>query len=719
MSQAPDPDTPGGEPAGPDADWRAATATEWALVAAATSDVPFPHQHVLDELAKLLELMVDALLAEPFDATPAARSGEQLVRLNVIGEQALRRSVVLLGEALPANPRVKLTKRAWERVVAVLGEVAAGYVDAVRQRTLVKQEAISRALIRAKDEVERGLRVSEARFREVFTASAVGILISDLDGEIGQNNSSAREMLGYSRSDLLGRQVFELFHENETTDVRERYDAVLAGTIERARWQAQLVGKDEEPVWGSVSISVLRDFDGSPAHFLTMIDNVTDLYLLKETFKRQSLYDALTQLPNRQFLTSRLQSMLERSAPGEQLTLCHLDLDGIGLINNGLGRDAGDTMLRIVAKRLQDLVPGDQSLVARVGGDEFVVLVSHQQGDPDVLGLVRRINEVLEEPVYVGGQGLAVSASIGIVRRHAGETSVEELLRESETTLRRLRSRDKVQWGMFDVHEDARERAISRLAATMPGAVETGEIDLVFQPLVRLADGQVTGTEARVAWPHCELGRQEHDQCIALAEQTNLAVTLGTWLLEVACAQAGRWATELGPKAPAMVVNLTPRQANDTDLVGAITRVVDQTGIDLTRLRIGLPVADVARPHSDAEEHLHVLAELGVPTLLHGFGASFTDLHVLDGQLLVRGVVLADDVLRRLGPAPNVRSMSARAVTHLVKLVQPRGIAVTAGGVTTEAQASWLREIGVDVAQGPRFGASLDAEGIRTRLGGP
>lgn len=694
-------------------DWRAATAGDWALIANATSDVSLRHTELVEELGRLLDVLAGALRTEPFGTAPAGGVGEQLVRLNLVGDGALQRGLELLGRALPdapGQPRgTRRHGRSGERVLALLAEIAAGYARALQERTLTTQEVISRALLQAKDEVERVLRVSEERFREVFTASAVGIMISGLDGVVVEHNAAFRDMLGYPDEDLAGRGVFELFDPDTVAAVRACYQDVLGGGIRRARRPAQLIGKDGEIVWTLLSISLLRDSDGQPAHYLTMVDNVSDLYLLAENVTRQGLYDVLTALPNRQFLANRLAELAGRPDPPVRITLCHIDLDRLKLINNGLGWAAGDLMLRTVAGRLRQSLADRNAILARIGGDEFAVLITHDggdaDGDPDVLDLIRAINQALEEPVYIDEQGMAVSASIGIVRRLSSEVSAEELLREAETTVHRLKFRDKVQWGMFDERQDARDRANSRLAAEMPAAMNTGEIEPLFQPLVRLTDGSVPAVEARVEWPHAELGIQDHDQCVALAEQTSLALHLGGWLLEVACRQASEWAGELGQEAPTMVVNLTARQANDPDLISALTRIVSDSGIEPERLRIGMPAAEVCRPDSDAEDNIRVLGELGMPTILHDFHADH--LSVVDSCPPVRGLVLADSVLARLGPEPDRNALSALSLAHLVPLAQSRGLTVVIPGVTTRQQADWLREIGVDVAQGPHFGRAF------------
>lgn len=670
---------------------RAAAARDWALVAGFVSDISLPHDELVAELGRLLDTLVGCLVAEPFDAAPAAEVGEELVRLNVVGDEALQASMELVG-------RVLLDVHA-ARVPAVLSGVAAGYARVLQQRTLVTQEVITRALLRAKEEVERVLQASEERFREVFTASAVGILISDLDGNVIQHNAAFRDMLGHLDTDLAGSSVFDLFDPESVPAMRGCYADVFDGVVRRARRPARLVGNDGEIVWTLLSISLLHDSDGRPVHYLTMVDNVSDLHLLAENVSRQNLYDVLTGLPNRRFLVNRLAELT--GGPEPVLTLCHIDLDGLGLINNGLGAAAGDLVLRVVAGRLRQAFP--DAILARLGGDDFAVLVAHDdpEADSDVLALVRRINHALDPPVEIDHQPVAVSATIGVVGRRGADVSAEELLREAETTVRRLKSRDRVQWGMFDEHQDAVDRERARLVAAMPAALAAGGIEAVFQPVVRLTTLDVMAVEARLEWVSTAFGVQDHNRCAALAEETPLALTVGRWLLDAAARRARTWTDERGPDAPPVVVNLSARQAGDPDLISTVTEVVKDTGVDVRRLRIGLPAAEVARPGSDAEDNAQVLDELGVPVVLHGVGADHA--HLVGSGLKVRGLVLADDVLARLGPVPDAGSLPASVLAHLVPLVRAGGLRVGVRGVTTGEQADWLRGIGVDAAQGVFF----------------
>lgn len=678
--------------------WRDDTAKGWAVATVSIADVSLSFAELVAELARLLDVLAGRLTGA-VDTADAMTVGDDLVRLNIVGDTALTRCMEFIGRALTGdhpNPP--------DRVHTLLGAVAEGYARALQQRTLVTQEVISRALLRAKEEIERILQASEERFREVFAVAGVGILISGLDGRVNQYNAAFRDMLGFPDEELTGRVVLDLFQAVSAPVVGEFYDDVLDGVMRRARGPAQLIGSDGEIVWTLLSISLLRDSDGRPQHFLTMVDNVSDLHLLAENVSRQGLYDMLTALPNRQFLINRLTDVVGHPRSRALVTLCHIDLDSLGLINNGLGRAAGDLMLRSVAGRLRQTFDESGAILARIGGDEFAVLLASDDpdDDPDLFDLIRKINVALADPVEIGEQRVAVSASIGVARRRSYEVSAEELLREAETTVWRLKSRDKVQWGMFDEHQDAVDRERARLVAALPEALASGEIEPVFQPLVRLVGNAVVAVEARVEWDSPELGVRDHDQCVALAEETTLALHLGGWLLAEAYRQVRRWADELGPSAPVMVVNLTARQANDPDLISVVTSVVEDSGVDLASLWLGMPAEEVARSGSDAEDNVRVLEDLGVPTVLHGVGVD--DLYLLDSGLRVRGVVLDDAVLRRLGPHPDITSLSAMSLTRLVPLVRSRKLIVAVRGVSTSEQARWLRDIGVDLAQGPYFG---------------
>ncbi|MDQ3886742.1 MAG: diguanylate cyclase, partial [Actinomycetota bacterium] len=303
-----------------------------------------------------------------------------------------------------------------------------------------------------------------------------------------------------------------------------------------------------------LAASVLHDAEQASRYLATIVEDITDLHLLEDRLNHQALHDVQTGLPNRQYFVSHLEKVHGLLEPPAVLTLLHLDLDGFSAINDGLGHHFGDRLLDVVARRLESVVAGQQAMVARLGNDEYAVLLKPGDPIPDIGALAETINNELAEPVYLDKIGIAATASIGVVQRQAGDTEPFELLRDASATLRRLRGRGKRQWAMFDPSIDAADRATLRLAAVMPGALETGELQVDYQPVVALNSGRWMGVEAVLSWQHPQLGLLSQQRCRQVMEQTGVVHAAGQWLLHTAAGVARSWHRRRGEGVPPLVV---------------------------------------------------------------------------------------------------------------------------------------------------------------------
>ncbi|MBP2334316.1 diguanylate cyclase (GGDEF)-like protein/PAS domain S-box-containing protein [Saccharothrix coeruleofusca] len=654
-------------------------ARAWTRAVYQTAYVPMSSAEVERHLLGLVGVVVDALRAEPFRPDPAGAVGEELVRARFTNHEALQRTVEVLGRALLEAPELAGVADLPGKVVAVLGVLGASFASAVRHDALDQHEEITWALLSAKQRAERGLRVSEARFHEVFDASALGIAVSDLRGICLQANDSMATMAGVTKQELVGREVAALF---------EPVDAAARGPEleHRQREQRRLRRADGEALWVRVAVSLLRDEDGRPAYQVTVVEDISDLHLLRAHLDHQLLRDPLTGLPNRQHFTTRLEALHGSSGAG--ITLYHLDLDAFSVVNNGLGHAGGDELLREVGRRLERVVAEERALVARLGGDEFAIVVDNSPTTPRVPAMVERIYAALAEPT---GAGVALSAGIGVVDRPPTGWDAAELLRAANATLHRAKRRGARQWLPYDRYEDDRARTWFARAARMPGALDGGEIEVEYQPVVALADGSVTGHLARLRW--AELG---HDECVDLAERTGLSLRLARWALREAATAAAGW------DAGALHVELSPMQSSDEDLVGAVKRTLDESGLPADALRLYLDTRSMLV--AEGEDNARVLRDSGIATGLAAFNGGQAELALLE-ELAVDAVVLAPSVVRRL--AGREPGLLHRAIGLMLREIRASGVAVTVPGVDTEEQRTWWAGVGADHAFGEALGAPV------------
>ncbi|MBP2475791.1 diguanylate cyclase (GGDEF)-like protein/PAS domain S-box-containing protein [Crossiella equi] len=677
-------------------------ARSWVRAIAGTSYVSLGLAETEQLLLSHTERLVKALFAEPFRATPAREIGFQLVQAHFTGIETLSRTVALLGDEFLGELQVEPDERLQARIAALQGALAAGYAQALRERTLDEQEAIRQAVLDARDAAEHARRASEARFRAVFTEAAIGIGILDTDGRILDANASLQHMLDYSLEELCQRRSQDVLYPQDRFDLRELCTSVLTGARDHVRLDSRLTRRDGQEIWTHITVSLIRDEQGSPRYVVAMVEDVTDRHLLQTRLRHQALHDPLTGLSNRALFLDELAAAFARKHPDDRIGLCYLDLDGFKVINDSLGHDIGDQLLVAVAKRLDACVSGPGRLVARMGGDEFVILLDRTEGTDEVVQVAEQVLDALVEPIKVAGHELSISASIGIVERPTSVACPADLMRDADITLYWAKADGKSRWALFDSERNAKEVARFTLSATMPAALERGEFYVDYQPLVRLTDTAVVGVEALVRWQHPEFGRLGPDRFIELAEETGLIVSLGRWVLEQACRQARSWIDEFGSAAPFVSVNLAVRQLRDAGLVGDVARILADTGLPPGKLQLELTESAIMGNAAEPLDALCALSDMGVRIAIDDFGTGYSNLAYLR-HLPVHELKIAGSFVEGLRAAAAGDEVDQQIVATLVSLAHALGLTVTAEGVETTTQAERLRAIGCDSGQGWLF----------------
>jgi diguanylate cyclase (GGDEF)-like protein len=506
-------------------------------------------------------------------------------------------------------------------------------------------------------------------------------------------------------------------HPEDAGSVWRLYDELIAGKRDHYRTEKRFHRADGEQVWTHLTMSLVRDDHGRPQYQVAMIEDVTDRHLLQNRLRYQALHDPLTGLPNRALFLERLGRAFSNQEPDLRAGLCYLDLDGFKVINDSLGHDIGDQLLVEVGRRLDHSVSGEGKLVARMGGDEFVILVERSSDTQHIVNVADRVLRELEAPVRIGGHELSVSASIGIVERALSGTNAADLMRDADITLYWAKADGKSRWALYDPERNAREVARFTLSATMPAALERDEFYVDYQPLVRLENGNVVGVEALVRWQHPEFGRLAPDRFIELAEETGLIVSLGRWVLRKACEQARRWLDEFGQAAPFVSVNLAVRQSRDPELVRDVKRILDECALPPHRLQLELTESAIMGTADGPLEALRTLSEMGVRIAIDDFGTGYSNLAYLK-HLPVHELKIAGSFMEGLRAADEEDAVDAQIVATLVQLAHALRLGVTAEGVETPAQARRLHRIGCDTGQGWFFARPGPPEAIDRLLRG-
>ncbi|MEU6270743.1 putative bifunctional diguanylate cyclase/phosphodiesterase [Saccharopolyspora shandongensis] len=688
-------------------------AAVWAQAMMGTSYVPMTSAEVEGRLYGYTDRLVDALLGEPFDPSPARSVGVDLVAVHFTSAESLGRTIDLIGDEI-LNILQLDDGSVWRgRVAALQGALCAGFVQAARKRTLDEQEAIRQAVLDARDAVEQALRTSEARFRAIFAEAAIGIGIGDMTGRILEVNDSLVRIMGRPGEELRRMLVQDMMHPDDPHSTWRLYEELVRGERDQFRVEKRFVRPDGGTVWTELIVSLVRGEDGLPLYQVALIEDVTDRRMLQERLRHQAMHDPLTRLPNRALFLERLTTILEQHEPDERVALCYMDLDGFKVINDSLGHHVGDDLLRAVADRLATAVHGDDRLVARMGGDEFVIVIQNSFGTDQAVEVADTVLDALARPIRIGGHELSVSASIGIVERPVSGQTAAELMRDADVTLYWAKSEGKGRWALFDPDRNATEVAQFHLSAKMPAALERDEFYVDYQPLIGLRDFNVVGVEALVRWAHPELGRLGPDRFIGLAEETGLIVPLGRWVLRKACLQAKQWQDEFGAAAPFVSVNLAVRQSRDPNLVSDVAEILAETGLAPSRLQLELTESAIMGTADEPLDALRALSRMGVRIAIDDFGTGYSNLAYLR-HLPVHELKIAGSFMEGLRDAERADPVDARIVGTLVDLAHALGLTVTAEGVETQAQARRMADIGCETGQGYLFARPGSPEEITT-----
>ena len=504
-----------------------------------------------------------------------------------------------------------------------------------------------------------------------------------------------------------GATISTFVHPDDAPALWDRTKELLAGGRDRLRVEKSYYRKDGAEIWTDLELSLVRDPHGDPQYVVAMMENITERHHLQTRLRHQALHDPLTGLPNRTLFFERLDAaLLAGTGPG----VCYLDLDGFTEVNDTLGHDKGDALLRIVAHHLTEAL-GGRHLVARMGGDEFVVLVE-RDADADTLRRVARAAlDAVRRPLRLDDHEVAVSASVGVVRADGGQDAAE-LMKAADTTLYWAKADGRNRYALFD--EDRHRSDVDRfaVAARMPEALARGEFGVEYQPLVRLADRTAIGVEALVRWTLPGGRRLDPGRFVPLAEDSGFIVPLGRWVLTQACRQAAGWAAADPAVRLLISVNVAARQVREPAYVDDVATVLDETGWPAELLQLELTESALMGTPDGSLAALHALAEMGVRIAIDDFGTGYSNFAYLR-RLPVHALKLAGPFVTGAAAGAEWGEQVDREVVGLViALAHTLGLTVTAESVETADQFAHLQQLGCDTGQGWFFAVPVPAEQI-------
>ncbi|MFT3928135.1 MAG: GGDEF and EAL domain-containing protein [Myxococcales bacterium] len=554
----------------------------------------------------------------------------------------------------------------------------------------------------------------EEHLRHPLQREGSGPWVWELENDRLRYTPASQPLLAGAPNPCPSEAWFARVHQEDLGALRELLDTHLAGRTERVECVHRLRHEDGSFRW--VSVHARRDtVDSSPAG--RVLGWWTDLSSQPgpvESGLQPAFRDALTGLPNARLFLDRVIHAVARAGrnPSRRFAVMFVDLADFTAINQRLGRSIGDQLLLSVATRLESSVrPGDT--VARVGSDEFALLLEDADASADALAVGERIRRALLAPMPTSGSELMKGPSIGLVLGDGSLFDAHEILRRAREAARESKSESQGRPVLFDpdMHDKAVER--TSMERSLRGAVERGQLTVHYQPMIDLATGSITGFEALARWRHPTLGFVSPLSFIPLAEDTGLISELGAWILFESLTQLKKWQDQVPSERPLRInVNLSTRQLReDKELLQRIVQALDRTGVAPQCLALEVTESLLLDEAEDGRRLVTELRDRGVGVCLDDFGTGYSSLSYLH-RARVDGLKIDLTFVRHLTDD----SQQAEIVRTILTLSKALGLPAIAEGVETEAQLARLRELGCEGAQGYLFSPPVDADSAEVLL---
>ena len=556
---------------------------------------------------------------------------------------------------------------------------------------------------------QRNLKRSEERYRTLFERNLAGVYRSTLDGRLVECNQAFARVLGYdSVEEVLARPTWDFYFSRSD---RERVIAALKDKTELLNFEICLKRRDGSPVWVLQNEALVYG-EEERSHFMegTIID-ITARKNAEERIEHQAYHDHLTDLPNRLLFNDRLAlAVAHARRHRKRLTVMFLDLDHFKLINDTMAHAAGDELLRAVSSRLQSVLRQEDT-VARMGGDEFTILLPEVHDEKDAARVAQSLLDSFRAPFFVQGREVFTTASIGISVYPNDGADVDTLIKNSDSAMYRAKEagRDNFQFFTPLAHQRAETRLSMETA--LRHALERGEFFLEYQPQVSFHERRVVGVEALIRWQHPQRGTIPPKEFIALAEEIGLILPIGEWVLRTACAQVRKWQIDTGVSLR-VAVNLSARQLQSATLIGSVERVLADTGLAPHLLDLEVTESLAMRDTDLTSSVLRQFKRLGITVSMDDFGTGYSSLSYLKNLPIDR--LKIDQLFVREIATSRVDETIVDAV---IKMAHSIGLATVAEGVETQQQSETLARLGCDEMQGYLYSRPVPVEEMTLFVG--
>ncbi len=545
--------------------------------------------------------------------------------------------------------------------------------------------------------LESKLRESEARYASTVELAAVGIAHVAADGRFIWCNSRFREMLGYDNDELLQLTIHEVSHPDDARVSDAERLRLHEGVIDTLTVEKRYIRKDGETIWVRITGAPRRDAHDSLLYDVAIVEDVTVRKAAEDKVQYMATHDELTGLPNRNLFGELLQRAIDAAwRQDRRCAVLFIDLDRFKIVNDSLGHEAGDLLLKEVAARLRRCVR-DGDVVARLGGDEFVVLLAGIAAVDAAAETARRVLASLHTPVKIRNHECRVTGSVGIASYPDDARDATTLMKHADMAMYLAKEEGKNNFQFYSPDMAPMSVEHLELEVRLAEALHRGEFSLQYQPRLDIGSGRILGAEALLRWWNSDLGTVSPAQFIPLAEDTGLIVAIGKWVLRTACEQNMAW-RKRGGRSVVMSVNLSPRQFKEPSLLEDIASILADTGMPPELLELEITESMLMQHVDIAAEKAAAMKKLGIRLAIDDFGTGYSSLSQL--KRFPIDTLKIDRAFVRDIPLSADDTAITKAVISLGKAL---GVRVVAEGVESSAQYRFLRDHGCDEMQGFLF----------------
>lgn len=617
-------------------------------------------------------------------------SGTESIGFEYILEQVSNPATVIADvEFLYKNPN-------WQGELPIIHFKDGRVFERFTQPQQIGSEIVGR-VYSFRDVTQKMMADDELRIRErAIEASTLGVAIIDISKPelpIIYVNRAFERITGHSEKDAIGKELSYL-HGNGTDHVNHKRITLAVRELREETVELESFRKSGEVFWCEMSVAPVSDSFGKVKHYVCILNDVTQRREMERQLLKQATHDSLTQLPNRVLFMDRVeQAILRAKKKKKMFAFLFLDLDRFKMINDTLGHTIGDKLLQVISNRLL-IATNDFDTVARIGGDEFVILLQDIGSEDQAQQMAEEVLQSVEKPTQIGQHSLRVTGSIGISFYPKDGIDYESLMKNADLSMYHAKDNGRNNFRIFD--EEMNRHVINRmqLDTALRDSLQKNEFYLVYQPLMDLKSNTIVGFEALIRWESHILGAVSPVDFIGMAEENGLIVEIGRWVLQEACTQLMRWHDQ-GLNQLSVAVNISGRQFRQTRLPDTVREILDNTGLSAKFLELELTESLLVDDVEHAVETMYQLKDMGVRLVIDDFGTGYSSLSYLK-QFPVDKLKIDRSFITEL-----VNEDSDAAIARaIINLGHSLNLEVLAEGIETELQRDFIIRHGCDYAQG-------------------